>query len=589
MPGIAPTIPGFPSSNRVPSVAGTVQTGVGGQSAASLPKRVLVVGLKSAAGTITPDNQIAPILSPIDADNYAGVGSEGACMLYDAIALAAALGIPLLYCSPTPPVGATAATTTVKFNGTAAATGQVTVRSNGKPISVGIPFGTTAAQAATLLAGAIAGYASGRQRVTASASTVYTTITCNTPGVRGNQDVVFLDVSAMPAGITATLYVTWATSQTWAVGDQVVPKAAPNGFYFRCTVGGAGSTTTEPTWPSTIGATVTDGSATWTCWGSTATGNLPTTALFLGNGAGLETYTNLLATLSSQSYDRIALAANDATSVAAWKVQIDQFAAAPTNYLQQVIVATNGTLAASQSLGQTTLNDTRFQNLWELNAETHPSRLAAQFASSRASAEQQNPNAAYDGFVMTYAAPQSQQADWPSLASLISAINNSVTPLTSGPFGLGPGGDGVTRVVRSITTKSLTNGFADYSTIDTGMITVPDFVFLDAKILYLTQVQPANPVVSDDPPNNQRKPKSGVLTPSSCAATYLGKLQQYSNGVLSNSPVAGSATIPPMIQPPVQGDVQCTFDPVGQRIIMVETIHVMPIDHQLGVIVAQSA
>lgn len=589
MPGVPPVIPGFPSSNRVPSVGGLIQTGTGGQSAATLPKRVLVVGLKTTAGNIVPDNQIQPILSPGDADNYGGVGSELACMLYDAIPLSAALGIPLFACSPTPAAGAVAATTTIRFNGTATATGQVTVRSNGKPISQGIPFGMTAAQAATALAGAISGYASGRQRVSATAGTVYCTVTCNTAGVRGNQDVVFLDISALPAGITATLYVTWAASQTWAVGDQVIPKAVPNGLYFKCTTAGAGSVSTEPTWPTTVGTTVTDGSAVWTCWGSTATGNLPTTALFLGSGSGLETYTNLLATVSSQSYDRIGLAANDTTSVAAWKVQLDQYNLAPTNYLQQLIVCTNGSVASSQSLGQTTLNDVLFQNLWQLNSETHPSRLATQIACTRAGAEQQNPNASYDGYVMPYAAPQTQPADWPTLATLISAINNSVTPLTSGPFGLGPGGDGVTRVVRSITTKSLTGGFADYSTIDTGMITVAQFVFLDAKVLYLTQVKPANPVVSDDPPSNQRKPRSGVLTPSSCTATYNGKLVQYSQGILSNSPVSGSATIPPMIQPPNPGDVQCTFDPVAIRIIMVETIYVMPIDHSLGVIVNQAA
>jgi hypothetical protein len=58
----------------------------------------------------------------------------------------------------------------------------------------------------------------------------------------------------------------WSTSQTWKVGDYIVPSAA-NGYWYKATVAGAGSTTTEPTWPTTVGSTVADGAATWKCMG----------------------------------------------------------------------------------------------------------------------------------------------------------------------------------------------------------------------------------------------------------------------------------------------------------------------------------
>jgi hypothetical protein len=48
----------------------------------------------------------------------------------------------------------------------------------------------------------------------------------------------------------------------------VVPvlPARQNGYYFVCTTAGV-SGGTEPVWPSTVGATVTDNTVVWTCIG----------------------------------------------------------------------------------------------------------------------------------------------------------------------------------------------------------------------------------------------------------------------------------------------------------------------------------
>ncbi len=56
----------------------------------------------------------------------------------------------------------------------------------------------------------------------------------------------------------------WDDTTVYGVGQQVVPTTL-NGYIYECTVGGTSHATTEPTWPTTIGSTVTDGTVTWRC------------------------------------------------------------------------------------------------------------------------------------------------------------------------------------------------------------------------------------------------------------------------------------------------------------------------------------
>lgn len=65
--------------------------------------------------------------------------------------------------------------------------------------------------------------------------------------------------------------VSWTASTTWYVGDIVQPASA-NGYWYLCTIGGAGGSGT-PAWPTTITNTVTDGAATWECYGMTGSGD----------------------------------------------------------------------------------------------------------------------------------------------------------------------------------------------------------------------------------------------------------------------------------------------------------------------------
>jgi hypothetical protein len=66
----------------------------------------------------------------------------------------------------------------------------------------------------------------------------------------------------------------WEPGAAYDAADYVRPTAA-NGFEYECTTGGQ-SGSREPRWPTTVAATVTDGSITWTAraFGTNATDTL---------------------------------------------------------------------------------------------------------------------------------------------------------------------------------------------------------------------------------------------------------------------------------------------------------------------------
>ena len=63
------------------------------------------------------------------------------------------------------------------------------------------------------------------------------------------------------------LYVStvWTTSGVKVLGDWIIPTVA-NGYKYKCTVAGTTDGVTEPTFPTTVGNTVVDGTVTWECW-----------------------------------------------------------------------------------------------------------------------------------------------------------------------------------------------------------------------------------------------------------------------------------------------------------------------------------
>jgi hypothetical protein len=73
-------------------------------------------------------------------------------------------------------------------------------------------------------------------------------------------DNVFIDSKPAP---------TWQASTVYAL-TAIVSPVVGNGFHYECTTAGT-TAATEPTWPTTVGATVANGTVVWTCRSATVT------------------------------------------------------------------------------------------------------------------------------------------------------------------------------------------------------------------------------------------------------------------------------------------------------------------------------
>lgn len=82
----------------------------------------------------------------------------------------------------------------------------------------------------------------------------------------------------------------WEASTAYGLGQQVVPPGL-NGYVYACTTAGT-SDSGEPTWPTTIGGDVTDGTAEWECVATDATVSNLRIALVPGDTTPLTNWGN---------------------------------------------------------------------------------------------------------------------------------------------------------------------------------------------------------------------------------------------------------------------------------------------------------
>jgi phage tail sheath gpL-like len=356
-------------TDKKPGFYGKTLYGVGAISLASIPKVLLLVGLKAdTGGSLMPDTKIVDCTSEADADSFASPGSELARMAYAALRIP---GVQIKLATPSLPSGATAATATITINGTWTAGGEWRVRVGGVYLSSGIGYTDTPQAVANSIVDAISKRPQLPVRATAAAGqgTAYTvTLTVKSPGYRGNDTMLWTDTTVLPAGMSLVL-----------TGG---PAVGNGGVRFH-------------------------------------------------GGAGTEDITLLLGTLVTGRYDRIAAAQRDAVNLSRWRTQLDMKAGPLVGRMEHAVFGTSTTFAAATSLAQTSLNDQRAQMLWMLDGETSPSEIAAVFAAARLQAEATNPNVGYDNFVLPGVAPQTDDTSIPNRPTEVAALDVGLTPVTT--------------------------------------------------------------------------------------------------------------------------------------------------------------
>lgn len=390
---------------------------------------LLVVGQKATSGAnITADTQVVDILTDADALYWAGANSEGYRMLLRALSVP---GVKIKYLSPAIDTGVAAAAT-ITIDGTWTTTGQLVYRVGGHTIG---PIAVSTADTPSTVAAAIAAAINVLSYVpvtaasaSGSGTTYVVTLTAASPGARGNQIVVWQDTTGKPSGLTSVL--------------------------------AGGSSTTSG-------------------------------GKYFTGGSGTETMTTLLATTYTQEYFTTAIAMRDSTSLAAWETQIDSKLGPLEGRLECVVTCAVGTLSASGSLSQTTLNNQSFEMLWFEETETPGEELAALFAAMRHQLEIQHPNNRYDRVLLPNVMPQVAITKIPSRSTQVAALNYGLTPIETR--------NNAAFVVRAVTTRTLTaGGDADNGTIDVAVDRTAK-EFRRALKNMLTDHMAANPYLVENP------------------------------------------------------------------------------------------
>lgn len=500
-------IQGFSDNSKVPGYYGETLFGQSAIRFGSVALKCLVVGLKHTSnGSITTDTEIKRILSEDDADTYCGAGGECARGLYAALAETRGMdGVEFYALCPAPAGGAAAATLTITVTGTSTAAGTLVFYVGGDRVEVNYANATAQNDVATAINtafGAVSGAA--RLPVSAGVATNVVTLTVRSAGIRGNQHICYVDVT-LAQGVTVTL-------------------------------GGAGSATTSST--TMLGRS-------------------------FGGGTGTETLTNALTTIYPGDYDFIAIAQNDATSLAAWETHIDAKAGPTEGRLSHCVVGHNGNFAASTSIAQTTLNNQRFSVKWLEISERHPMEIAAAVAGLRAALEGTTPNKAYDDYAYKHLVPQRFPSDWvTSYAEKQAALDVGVAPLRSAA-------DGKVYEVRSITTRCLNGASPDYRTLDTSEAFVPDYARKRVGTVWNSEFKVANPYVAPNPAATEKDRPAGVATPDLWnARVYRELLEMERENTLTQV-----ALNPPSSE----------YNYTANRIMTAMPVVPLPHQHQVGV------
>jgi phage tail sheath gpL-like len=199
--------------------------------------------------------------------------------------------------------------------------------------------------------------------------------------------------------------------------------------------------------------------------GTTGGSSLASGGVYFSGGAGTENVATLMTNTFSEEFYTQSSSIRDATNLGRFETQIDAKLGPLEGRLECFVGGLVGTLSAAGSIAQSTLNDSSFQMLWMEEAETPAEEFAAGVAALRHLAESasnaMDPNQRYDDVYLDWVQPQEAESKRPSRATIVSALNQGLTPLATR--------NGRVYMIRAVTTRTLTDdNTADDGTIDVG-------------------------------------------------------------------------------------------------------------------------
>ena len=365
------TIDGFTASTKTPGAVGQARMARGKANPGAVTKKLLLLGNKTSAGSMTVDVAPIQVFTEEDVVTYYGARSEVAHMAFVALKY----GIAPWIGAVTEASGGTAATWTLTFTGTAGTTAGTFYLEVGDELTkvltipINIAASNTPTQSGAAAVTAINTAALGRLPYTAAQVAGVVTITRANVGLRGNQHIAHLITDNSP--------------------------------------------------PSTQTAALTGGTAL-------SNGGIPMTG-----GAGQDTLTAILAATLTDEYEYVALAANDATSVGAFITQTDAKNHPLVGMTEFPFVALNGTQAAAITFASGTMNHALSNLTFLKSCRTHPSVIAASMAAKCATTEGASPNHRYNGEELLGVAGHRTQADVPGRSSTDAMLDAGVTPVST--------------------------------------------------------------------------------------------------------------------------------------------------------------
>lgn len=199
--------------------------------------------------------------------------------------------------------------------------------------------------------------------------------------------------------------------------------------------------------------------------GTTGGATLSSGGVYFTGGSGTENIASLLTETFAEEFYTVSSSVRDATNLARLETQIDTKLGPLEGRLECAVGGLVGTMSASGSITQSTLNDSSFCMPWMEEGETPAEEIGAGIAAYRhlleSASNAMDPNQRYDDVLLEWIQPQEAPGKRPSRATLVAALNLGLTPLATR--------NGKVYMVRAVTTRTLTDeGEADDGTIDVG-------------------------------------------------------------------------------------------------------------------------